>query len=418
MTDSIATFLNDFQDNYVNQNTTINYLDANISKQELDLIYIELQTLAKLLDTLSDLSCIASVDALLRYNALVEALENKVGYISDTADVLLKINTFYNNNNQIVDLYNYNLRDIVKNGTIIYDDLVQGLTLSSKSNLYLCPRADTPIEDTTGIDLPIITFYNSNLCYHSGFKISSPFLELLEIQSVTVKKTDGTSINVLIPPIQNNELYFHHEILTSNMISFQFNSVSSDREEILDSLKLTLVEYEYKTYGSLQFEPRQYSVSDLFSILGGYTLPANTYANILIEAELLDINSVSTYKETLTLPVNNSIVCKRLDMINDNEIGTLVGMYVQDQFSTENLTIDYVKGLTGKNEKYVTYVPKSTEANIMNDILLSINDNTLIVQNKHSKFLKVKLGLEMFTFIKYGSPIITSLTGISKNETI
>ena len=80
-------------------------------------------------------------------------------------------------------------------------------------NRFFCPKGEIPPVNPSGIDTPIIVFYNTNSCYHTGFKLVSPYLNSLEITNVSIIEANGTTINVNIPPqLDAEDLFFHHDI--------------------------------------------------------------------------------------------------------------------------------------------------------------------------------------------------------------
>ena len=409
MTTAINQFLQDFQDMYVDKEVILN-------KDNTDLTAIELKHLEKYLTrlngdlkSLNTLSEKASDEALVHYTRLLEILEEKVDFIGDSADVYNYVNSYFDIRT-VRDIHNYNLRSN-KSKSCIYDYNQKGLSLKSTNSLYKCPKI---IEGSS------ITFYNTNNSSHSGLQLTSPFLSLLDIKQILIRRSDGTVLELPIQSIDDNEYYIKHEQLQSAqiIIDFEFYGSVTVLNSYLDTIELSLIEYSYVTEGSIPLEVANLDSSDLFTIVVNSKLQNNTYANMNLGIELLDINGNILDTMNTTIALNNTVVCKRLDKINFNEVDSITALIIKNKRSKSNLTIDYLESLDFKNEKYVLYIPKELQENKVNKYLNKLGQAAFKVNTKIVKKIVFTPTLEMFSFHEKSSPIIKHVTGVTKNETI
>lgn len=408
--ENIKMFLKEFQDLYVTKKTSIDLFPGNITEIELRLINTQLQNIYDNLEELSSLTLNASREISSNYKNIIQSLEDKINYISDTADIFFKINSFFDNT-EVKDVFNYNLKEVTEKSSTIFDDFQKGITLQSEANAFKCP---------SNIENNILTFYNTNFCYHSGINIESNYLDLLKINSISIKKLDGTVLNLTLPKIDAKSIYIKHDLLTSSqvIIEFQVNPIFSGNPEYYQDLKMSLIDYDYKNEGYFVLEPKEYESSDIFNLITDYEIPNHCFINTNLDINLLDINKNIVFSTVITLPIGNSLVCKRLDNIDLNQIDVIEGLYVKNKFSNKNLTKTYIESLLQKNEKYIIYKAKQEEILEVNNYIKVIDSLGFNIINKHVKYLDISTNIELFSFNEKSSPTIQLITGVSKSETI
>lgn len=410
MNNSISNFIDNFQDMIVTKQTTIEQFPRNLSPIDLNIINSQLLNLAEQLTSLSDLTKLASVDAGLNYKKMIKILEDKINYISDTSDILFKINSFYDSYD-IKDIYNYDLRSINKNTGIIFDDNQKGLTLKSKVNLYKCSKF---LSGNT------MTFYNTNFCYHSGISFESNFLDLLNIKSITIRKSDGTVIDLAVPDFQEQITYIKHDLLTSSQIIIEFgvNPSLTSHPEYYSELDLSLIDYNYESEGYGVFNNVTYTSADIFNIISDFNVPANCYLNLNFTINLLDINNNIIYEKDIQLPISGRYLCTRLDNLDFDKVESIIGLYIKNNYTTEDLNVEYLKGLSNKNEKYLIYISKEYDSLLINNYLSLISNLGFKLNQKQTRYIDLSLNIELFSFNERLSPLLKNITGITKNETI
>ena len=409
MATSINKFLTDFQDMYVDRNVVFQNTSDNINR--LDLMYLEkyLKGINSELKELNQLTFNASAEALIHYEQVLDNLNKSLDYISDTADVYNYVNSYFDSKT-VKDLYNFNLIDSSSNDCI-YDLDKKGITLKSVNSLYNCSK---------NVDGDSITFYNTNNSSHSGMHLYSQYLDILKIKQIVIRKSDGTILELDVRETTENEFYIKHEELISSqiIIKFEVYDQSIPLNTYLNTVNLNLISYEYGIEGSIALNESKLIASDLFTIIPDVVLPSNTYANLNLGIDLLDINGnvLDTIEETL--PLNNSLICKRLDRINHNEVGAYSFLIIKNKKTKSKLSKEYLEKLTFPNEKYVLYSPKDLTENILNKYITKLGSNSFRVNNRSVKQINFTPSLELFSFQPGESPIIRHLTGVTKNETI
>lgn len=409
MTTAINQFLQDFQDMYVDKEVILNEENTNLTGIELKHLEKYLIRLNTDLNALNTLSEKASNEALVHYTKLLDILEDKVNFIGDSADVYNYVNSYFDIRT-VRDIHNYNLRSN-KSKTCIYDYNQKGLSLKSTNSLYKCSKT---IEGSS------ITFYNTNSSSHSGLQLTSPFLSLLDIKQIIIRRSDGTVLELPVQAIDDNEYYIKHEQLQSSqiIIEFEFYGSTTVLNSYLETIELSLIEYSYVTEGYIPLEVAHLDASDLFTIITDCNLQNNTYANMNLGIELLDINDNILGTMNTTISLNNSVVCKRLDKVNFNEVDSVTALIIKNKRTKSKLTIEYLESLEFKNEKYILYIPKELQENRVNKYLNKLGQAAFKVNTKLVKKIVFTPTLEMFSFHEKSSPIIKHVTGVTKNETI
>lgn len=410
----LENFIENFQDMYVVKTTTIESFPDNITGVELSLLERQLESLKTQLSGLSELTRLATEETVQEYARTIEILEDKINYVSEVSNILMYINSFYDMSN-VIDIQNYNLRDNFSSSQLVYDTTRQGLSLRNIATNYQCSKVTL-----TGSS---VVFYNTNLSYHSGVSLESPYLSLLGIKSVTVRKTDGTVINLSVTDLNEGTHYLKHDLLSSTQIAVEFyNDITTlplEVQQYYDSLKLSLIDYTYEAGGSVILPTTTYIASEMFNFITQYEVPSDCFINNLISVDLLDINDNKTTTINLTLPIGLPTVCRRLDNLDSNLIETISGIYINNKFknNTDNsITIDYLKSLSNKNEIYVVYIPKTSTVDQANKFIRSLNNQGFTINRKNVKKLRVSMCVEMLSFNKNSSPLLKTLVGVTKNE--
>ena len=403
----VKNFLRNFQDLYVHKKTTIDQFPEVMTNIELQLLDTQLESIKTDLEALDSLTLEASKEVLIEYKKVVEILEEKIEYVADISNMFMYLNSFYDMNN-VVDLSNYSLKNIQNNENLIYDNQQKGLTLRSRANTYQCIKV---------LNATSITFYNTNLSYHSGISLDSDYLSLLDIKSISVRKVDGTILKLDLNNIDSTTYYLRHEYLTSTQIiidlNVDINALPLEQRAYYEDLELSLIDYTYVSYGDMVFDNTRYKSSDLFNIIYNCNLPNNTYSNLILNIVGLDINQNVVNTISYTLPLSSPLTCKRLDNINFNEVKEITGIYLNNKFtSTKNvLNKEFLESRTNKNEYFVIY--KSTSNNLNNSYKL-LNSQGLKINNKNINELSISCSIELYSFNENSSPLITMLTGVTK----
>ena len=406
---AIKKFLADFQDMYVDKEVFLNTDDTDLTTLELKQLDKYIKRITTDISELSELTYAASTEAKQHYLNLLKVLEDKIDYLGDTADVYNYINSYFDMRT-VHDMYNFNLREN-KSPLCIYDYNQKGLTLKSKSSLHKCAK------DVEGSS---IVFYNTNNSYHSGLHITSPYLSILTLKQLSIRRSDGTVLELDITTTEDNEYYINHENLQSAQIIIQFESTITDEtlNTYLHTVDLNLINYEYNVEGSLPLGSTEMNTSDLFSIIVESELKNNTYANLNLGVEVLDINGQVIDTINTTIALNNTLVCKRLDQINFQEVDEIVSLVVKNKKTKTNLTESYLNSLEFKHEKYILYTPKDLKENEINKYLKKLGQSSFKINTKVAKRIIFSPTVELYSFQSNASPLIKHVTGVMKNETI
>lgn len=405
----ISNYLKDFQDMYVDITPNLSGLSTNLTKIELRDLENYLNKLSSVVAELNSLTSETSEELSKHYDDLYRIFDEKLDYIGDMADVYNYINSYFDMK-VVRDISIFNLSTKTSD-TCIYDQNSKGVTLKSVNSLFKCSKTITD---------NIITFYNTNTASHSGIHLSSPFLDLLDVTQITIRKADGTVLELEISKTDNKEYYIHHEDLISSQIVIQFTPLSSNQTLLsyLQTVNLNLIEYSYGIEGYLPLTTTELASSDLFSIVVESTIPSNTYSNINLGLELLDINGNVIDTVDTSIPINSNMICKRLDRINYNEVGSFEYLIIKGKKTQNKISEDYLKSLEFQNEKYVVYIPKDLSENKVNKYLTKLGNNSFRVNTKIVDKLRFTPTIELFSFGSTNSPIIKNIVGVTKNETI
>lgn len=405
----ISKYLEDFQDMYIDVEPNFANIPLNLTKMELKALEVYLTRLSSNLKELNELTSETSEALVKHYEQLFKVFHKKLDYIGDMSDIYNYINSYFDMKS-VKDIVSFNLATKTSE-TCIYDQNLKGVTLKSMNTLFKCSK---------DISNNVITFYNTNTTSHSGIHLSSPFLDLLDILQITIRKADGTVLELEVTKTDNKEYYIQHEDLVSSQIVIQFTPLSSSETLLtyLQTVSLNLIEYNYGVEGYLPLNSSEINSSNLFSVVVDYTIPTNTYANISLGIELLDVNDNIVDTVDTSISLNTNIVCKRLDRLNYNEVDTFEYLVMKGKKTKNKLTEEYLKGLEFQNEKYVTYTPKDLYENKVNKYLTKLGNNSFRVNTKIINKIRFNPTIELFSFSSSSSPIVKSVIGVTKNETI
>ena len=409
---AISNFIENFQDMFIIKVNTLKSFPNNLSSIELKIIDDQLEDIVNRLASLSTLSKNASIENLKEYKEIIKILEDKLEYIEDLSDMLLYINSFYDMDN-ILDIKNYDLKNSVNNSNIIYDREQKGLTLRGIANTFNCAR-----EITTGT---IFTYYNTNLSYHSGIVLDSPYIDLLSIKSITIIKTDGTTLRLQSTDLTKSSLYLKHDLLSSTQIIIEFHNnilaLPTEQQEYYKSLKVSLIDYKYVNEGNLVLSTEVLNSKRLLNFITKQELPSECYTNLNLDIDLLDINYNKINTINLTVPVGTQHVCKRLDTINFDNVYSIIGIHINNKYKEnirDKISKEYLISLENKNEIYVVYVSNIKEEDVLNNYVKILNNQGFVFKNKNIRNIRVFINLEMFSFNTNLSPVLKMLTGITK----
>ena len=408
----VQQFLKEARDLYYDGSVTIQPGSNYLSKLDLKHLERGLENIAKDLINISTMTTEASNEALVHYNKLLQILENKIEYISDMSDVFNYVNSYFDRRT-VRDFVAFNLKELSTD--TLYDEYQKGLTLQNVKYLYQCSKT---IEGNS------ITFYNTNNSSHTGLYITSSFLELLDIIQITIRKSDGTILEVDITSNEYNVTYIKHDLLVSSQITIMFGLKGDPSfalsQSTLNTIELSLLDRNYKTEGITTLEKATIESAELLSFIVAASLPSNTYLNIETGLELIDTNGNLIDLINITLPVNNSEVCKRLDRVNWGEVDSVTSLIINNKRSrtTKKLTQSYLENLEFKNERYITYIPKNLEENILNKYVRKLGNTSFKVNDRIVKSIILNPCIEMYSFNPSETPIIQYITGVTKNETI
>lgn len=409
---SVQQFLKGARDLYYDGTVDIKPGSNYLSKLDLKHLERGLDNIAKDLINISTTTSEASNEALVHYTKLLEILESKIDYISDMSDVFNYVNSYFDRRT-VRDFVAFNLKDL--NTDTLYDEYQKGLTLQNVRYLYQCSKT---IEGNS------ITFYNTNNSSHTGLYMTSPFLSVLDVMQVTIRKADGTILEVGISDNESDTSYIKHELLVSSQITVIFrlkdNPDANLSYDTLNTIELSLLDRNYKTEGVTALEKSTIESAELLSFIVSASLPSNTYLNIETGLELIDTNGNLIDLINITLPVNNSEVCKRLDRVSWGEVQVITSLIVNNKRSktAKKLTQSYLEGLEFKNERYITYIPKNLEENVLNKYVRKLGNTSFKVNDKIVKSIVLNPSIEMYSFNPSETPLIQYITGVTKNETI
>lgn len=411
MGQKVKDFVQNFQDMYVVKRTTIEDFPKNISGIELKLLDMQLKDITNKLSVLTELSNQASIESLEEYEKVKSILEDKINYVSEVSNMFLYLNSFYDMDS-VIDLFNQDLKSIPSNSLIAFDNTQNALTLRSVSNNYKCVQTVS-----SGTSL---VYYNTNLAYHSGITLDSKYLDILDIKSISVRKVDGTILNLPYSSDTINTQYLKHDYLSSTQIiidlNVDLNVLPIEVQDYYKALEVTLIDYTYEEKGDTSLDNYTYISGGLYNIIYNATLPANSFINLSLDIIGLDINGNKLNSFSTILGIGSQLLCKRLDEINFNKVETITGIYINNKFSSNKKLIDknYLQNLSNKNEVYVVYI-QTNDSDKLGSSYKVLNNQGIRITNPNIISLQVSSNIEMITFNKNTAPTLKMLTGVTKN---
>lgn len=403
MTSNVTKFLDQYRNSIVTTKTTIDMFSDQLTSIEVDLLSQQLNSLSDSVNSLLTLTSDASEEHLDTYKDTIKTLDNKISYIDNVSNMLMYINSYYDMNNT-VDIKNIDILKPSLNSSLVFNAENSGLTLNHSSSSYNCPKA---------ISNNKVTFYNTNLAYHSGICISSPFMDVLDIKSIVIRKNNGDVVQLSYDSLMVGKNYLKHDLLSSIQIDIEFNNTN-----YIDTLSLNLIDYKFILDGSVDLPPILYNCGKLFNFIYSCTVPDKCFIINETTIELLDINMNTVDKIDLLLPVGKTLVCKCLYDVDFSLVGDVVGVYINNMFSNRSsqLTNEYLNSIQDKKEVYVVFNPKIKDTDKETNNLELINNQGFIINNKNTKLLRISSRIEFHSFNPSESPTIKAITGVTKNN--
>lgn len=407
----VKNFIQNFQDMYVVKRTTIENFPSNISGIELKILDSQLKDISNKLILLTELSNDASEESLEEYLKVKEILEKKIEYVSEIANMFLYLNSFYDMET-VIDLFNQDLKNITTNSLLSYDNTQNALTLRNVSNNYKCVQTIN-----SGRSL---VYYNTNLSYHTGLTLDSPYLELLDIKSISVRKVDGTILNLPYSSNTSTTQYLKHDYLSSTQIiidlNVDLNALPVEIQDYYKTLDVTLIDYTYEEKGDISLNEYTYVSGGLYNIIYNATVPDNSFINLNLDIIGLDINGNKLDSFSTILGIGTQVICKRLDEIDFNTVESITGIYVNNRFTKNKKLLNktYLENLINKNEVYVTYIKLNNSEELGSSYKI-LNNQGIKILNNNIISLQVFTNIEMITFNKNTAPTLKMLTGVTKN---
>ena len=179
------------------------------------------------------------------------------------------------------------------------------------------------------------------------------------------------------------------------------------------------MDYEYLSEGSLNLQPLTYSADRTFNFINNISLPANTFLNLSLDIDLLDINENKINTVSPLISLGSQTACKSLNNINFNTVENILGIYINNHYKEnkkDKITKEYLESLENKNEIYVIYKSKTEEKDKLNNYYTVLNNQGIVFKNRNIKNIKVYPKLEFFSFNNNLSPTLKILIGITKYE--
>lgn len=401
--DNLDKYLQNYQDMFIERQLDLSRYPSNMIKEEFNLIEKHLDELLVLTDSQTKLTQEGAIQFKKTYENLITSLENKIKYIQDSSVVFNKLNVTYDKNS-IVAYENIKLQDENIPEILYYNDAKKGYTLPRTSVTTNCPYV---VEGDT------LTVTNSNLNIHNSISISNDYFNYIENLDIVILKIDGTVVNKRVAIVD----YFKHNIIIDHetAASLQINIKLEYKDEelsallkttVLNNFKVSLNLSNYSNFATQTFKRISLDYAKYLIINETLKVPSGCYCNYNIT-----INNEVTF----TTPIGNSVVCKRLDLINKKEIKKIVGMYIKNIYVEEALDIEYVLSLPFPTEKYIVYIPKVTDNTIINNKIKMIQNNSFSILNSASK-IDLDLQLELYSFNSTETPLLKSIVGFTKNE--
>jgi len=401
--DKLQEYLDNYQDMFIEQRLELSRYPNNIALQELIMISQHIDNLVALVDSQNNLTESGIKTFEKNYDNLIQSIHNKIKYIKDSAVVFNKLNVTYDKNS-IIDYVNVKITEEGIPEELVYNSNLNGFTLPKNTVTVNCPYT---------ISNNNLIVHNSNLNLHNSIAISNPNLKYVESMDLVVLKSDGTVLNkrLDLKDILKNNIVFEHEAVASLQINIQVSYRDEEnltellKSTILNGFKFSLNLNTYTNFACQTFKDLEFNYGKYLIFNDVIKIPTDCYCNYNIT-----INNL-----TFTIPVGNSVVCKRLDLLNKKEVKKIIGMYIKNNYTEEDLDVDYLLSLPNLNEKYVIYISKLTDNTVLNNKVKIINNNSFSVIDTTLK-LDVSLQLELYSFNSANTPLLKSITGFTKDE--
>ena len=410
MTNNVENFVTEFQDMFITKRNTLERFPEELSHIELKIIDQQLKSIREDLSSLSSLTNKAITEQKQTYIKLKETLDSKIDYVSSLSDMLLYINSFYDMSN-VVDVKNYEIIGNSQPSSLVYDSSLKGLTLKHVYSTSQCSHSQ--------ISGNSVVFYNTNSSYHSGISLESPFLDVLKIKSVFIRKVDGTVINLPLRELRNTREYIAHDFINSTQVVVEFEDnidyLPTEQQDFYKSLSLSLLDYKYEPYGSFVLKSSEYKKASSFNFITQEKLPADSFINLLVDLTFTDINNNTVDEVSLTLPINQPYVCKSLDKIDKNSVGSLISFSMGGETFEDTFKLEDLEGYSERNEIYIKYIPKTTLSDSLNNNIKIYNNQGFFIKNKNIKNIYCSITVEMYSFNKNTSPLLKMIAGVTKH---
>jgi hypothetical protein len=395
----VKEFLNDFQDILISERLDIDKYPDNFANVELSLLQRELDKLTTLIKDQNTLTLAASTEFLKNYQNLKENLKNKIEYINSTAEVYNKLNITYDKNT-LVDFINF-------------DITVAARSIPHEEGPNILEQTLAYNHNKSGVELAYDSTHslhwseiNRNGSFHNSVTIAlspSSFTIGTEVRLVILKVDGTTYTQTYIVDKETQVLTIYHELMQSLSVSV-FTAIVDTT-----SMNVSLNLNRYKRYGTMSLPVQTLKAAEYLIFNQVAVLQSDTYLNYNLTL------SFSGKSINMTIPINNNLVCKRLDLLNEKEVDTLVGMYIKDVYTEDDLTLEYVAQLEDKHEKYIVYKTKLVDNVILNNVIKVLDDTSFKLLRNRDTDIEIGMTIEFYSFNESSSPLLKYITGFTKN---
>ena len=390
MANNVDYYLNNYLDILVQDTLSLKSLVPNYLDVELDLYFNKIDNLVTKIKNQDTITNKALLEFQSNYNELKNNLDSKLAYITDTAETFNKLNKTFDTTEF------KQISTFTKLGTTGIEGSSEFFLKRDKTNFNFTKEL---IDDST------IIFYNSNSNFHNSITfehidkdyIASILFEFLLIDGTTKVYIKDQS------EIVNNTITLETDPMITLSLKVNVTYVDdniTNKLDILSDITSYSSLYTYTKEGYIDFNEVVFDSPHILSFNQTISLPSNTYVNYHVK-----LNNI-----TFTIPVGNSIVCKRADKVSEKEIKSIVGIY-KDNFFTS--TINEVSEILDKENTYVVYYPKVASNVVINNIIKVINDYSFRFLS-YNETVSFKLSAELFSFDMYSTPKIKNIIGYAK----
>lgn len=389
--DNITYYLDNYLDTLVQETLTLRSLTPNYLDIELDAYFNTIDELLTKIKNQDNITSQALNEFINNYQGLKLSFYNKLDYIKSTADTFNKLNKTYDTKEfSQIETFSAIALDNIENTDSLF------LTKSS-TNFNLTKEIVT---DNT------INFYNSNSNFHTAINITGVDTDYIDSLQVTILLTDGTvkSITVHHEEISENTISVNTEAMISVSLKidiFYKDNNITNKMEILEDIFCHSSLYTYQQYGTISLNAVEFQEPRLIAFNQTVKLPADTYINYSIT-----INDSLSF----TIPVGNSVVCKRASVLNSKEVKKYIGLYKDNMYFSNSFELS---DIVDKENTFVVYLPKLTTNVTLNNMIKIINDSSFKFLSYIDK-VNIKLVVELISFDPYSSPSIKNIVGYVK----